>query len=346
MNVLIKLEWCSVIWTSVAFRWYCDFNLCIVSHTAHLDASIPGTHPSPHQPPPPCSLSLFHQAEDPFVELQTTDVDGSVKVRKVPTGLIDNSNEWLGDQMVRAHLKITHDIDLTMQGFAERARKRLLAKHKQRQVITDEMIQHRGSLDLAVAYMVCYLGGRVQFVGELAGRWHQSYNRAPPNLPSTYSDDLKLETIDLSGTAVMYEGLAMLPRLTHLKMLRLRRCIYLNDHCLSLVGQITQSQLEYLDISECPRITANGLTTLTELKSLRRLLVQGNPTMKDRELVCLLLEDYLPKVYIEGVDYLGNLPEDARQRVLTLDALEKPPLLTEHVENTEREEDALRVITK
>lgn len=70
--------------------------------------------------------------------------------------------------------------------------------------------------------------------------------------------------------------------------------------------------------------------------------------MKDRELVCLLLEDYLPKVYIGGVDYLGNLPEDARQRVLALDAPEKPPLLTEHVENIEREgeEDELRVTSK
>lgn len=76
--------------------------------------------------------------------------------------------------------------------------------------ITDEMIQHRGSLDLAVAHMVCGLGGRVQFVGEPPGCWHQSYNRAPPNLPSTYSEDLKLEIIDLSGTAVMYEGLEML----------------------------------------------------------------------------------------------------------------------------------------
>ncbi|VDM33409.1 unnamed protein product [Hydatigera taeniaeformis] len=315
-----------------------------------------------------------------FVELQTTAADGSIKVRKVPTGLIDNSNEWIGDQMVRAHLKITHDFDLTMQGFAERARKRLLAKHKQRQVyvpvayylrsdwkidvyvselngelytlqslllnsITDEMIKRRGSLDLAVAHMVCDLGGRVQFVGEPLGCWHQSYNRGPPNLPSTYSDDLKLEIIDFSGTAVMYEGLEMLPRLTCLKMLRLRRCLYLNDHCLSLVGQITQSPLEYLDISECPRISANGVTALTELKSLRRLLIQGNPTMKDRELVCLLLEDYLPKVYIEGVDYLGNLPEDARQRVLALDVPEKPPLLAEHIENIEREgeADVLRV---
>nr|CDS22511.1 ATP synthase subunit s protein [Echinococcus granulosus] len=338
-------------WAHILLNGFADFSLGLVGRCVDpwsLSVPSPTTTIKASSTDPFDGYTRSCYVKQKFVELQTTAADGSVKVRKVPTGLIDNSNEWLGDQMVRTHLKITHDFDLTIQGFAERARKRLLARNKQRQVITDGMIQHRGSLDLAVAHMVCNLGGRVQFVGEPAGCWHQSYNRAPPNLPSTYSEDLKLEVIDLSGTAVMYEGLQMLPRLTHLKVLRLRRCLYLNDHCLSLVGQITQSPLEYLDISECPRISANGITTLTELKSLRRLLVQGNPTLKDRELVCLLLEDYLPKVYIEGVDYLGNLPEDARQRVLALDPPEEPPLLTEHVKNIEREEeeDALRVTSK
>ncbi len=36
--------------------------------------------------------------------------------------------------------------------------------------------------------------------------------------------------------------------------------------------------------------------------------------------MCLLLEEHLPKVYIEGVDYLGRLPEDEKQRVLALAA--------------------------
>ena len=79
-------------------------------------------------------------------------------------------------------------------------------------------------------------------------------------------------------------------------------------------------------------------------RSLKRLIVQGNPTMEDRELVCLLLEDYLPKVYIEGVDYLGNLPEDAKQRILALDAPEPPKLLTEP--KVEEEANALRVASK
>lgn len=69
--------------------------------------------------------------------------------------------------------------------------------------------------------------------------------------------------------------------------------------------------------------------------------------MEDREFVCLLLEDYLPNVYIEGVDYLSNLPEDAKQRVLALDTPEKPQLLTEHDEDMENDAmDALRVTAK
>ncbi|VDL19744.1 unnamed protein product [Hymenolepis diminuta] len=267
-----------------------------------------------------------------FVDVSYTAEDGSLRVRRVATGLIDNSNEWLGDQMTRIHMKITHDYDLTLEGFAERSRKRLIARHKKRQLITDEIVQKRGSLDLAVAHMVCALGGRVQFVGGPPDHWHQCYNKSPPDLPLSYSGELKLEAVDFSGTAVMYEGLLHLPELTHLRMLRLRRCLHLNDHGLSLVGQITQSPLEYLDISECPKITANGITALTELKSLKRLLVQGNPTLEDRELVCLLLEDYLPEVYIEGVDYLGNLPEDAKQRVLALVPPEELPRLTEKKE--------------
>lgn len=69
-----------------------------------------------------------------FVDVPINTDDGSLRVHRVATGIIDNSNEWLGDQMVRIHMKITHDYDITLQGFAERARKRLLAKHRKRQL--------------------------------------------------------------------------------------------------------------------------------------------------------------------------------------------------------------------
>ncbi|KAL7061614.1 hypothetical protein AAHC03_013 [Spirometra sp. Aus1] len=260
-----------------------------------------------------------------FVEIKKPD--GTIK--KVPSGLVDNTNEWLGDQFTSLHLKITNEYDWTLEGFAERARKRLLARNKRRQMISIQSIQHLG-LDLAVAHMICNLGGRVQFVG--SDRWFQRYNNGPSDLPNCYVGDLKLEAIDASGTPIMYEGFKLFSELTELRYLRLRRCVHVDDHCLSLVGLVTKSPLQLLDISECPRITANGITALTELKSLRKLLVHGNPTLEDREFVCLLLEDYLPKVYIEGVDYLGQLPEEQRQRVLSLSAPSPVPLLPRHEE--------------
>ncbi|KAL7061619.1 hypothetical protein AAHC03_014 [Spirometra sp. Aus1] len=134
-----------------------------------------------------------------FVEIKKPD--GTIK--KVPSGLVDNTNEWLGDQFTSLHLKITNEYDWTLEGFAERARKRLLARNKRRQMISIQSIQHLG-LDLAVAHMICNLGGRVQFVG--SDRWFQRYNNGPSDLPNCYVGDLKLEAIDASGTPIMYEG--------------------------------------------------------------------------------------------------------------------------------------------
>nr|CAH8838966.1 unnamed protein product [Trichobilharzia regenti] len=162
--------------------------------------------------------------------------------------------------------------------------------------------------------MVCRLGGRVQLVGQT--EWIQSYYGIPPSLPNKYDDKFLLQTIDLSGTNIVYEGLEFLPCLTHLQYLRLRRCVHLDDFCLSRVGRI--KGLQFLDVSECPSLTSKGLATLGQLKDLRRLIVSGNPQIKDKELVCLLLEDDLPKVYIDGVDYIGQLPSESKEKILQL----------------------------
>lgn len=40
--------------------------------------------------------------------------------------------------------------------------------------------------------------------------------------------------------------------------------------------------------------------------------------MEDRELVCLMLEDHLPNLYIDGVEYLRQLPEESREKIVAL----------------------------
>ncbi|KAK4469590.1 hypothetical protein MN116_007127 [Schistosoma mekongi] len=177
-------------------------------------------------------------------------------------------------------------------------------------------------LDISVARMVCRLGGRVQLAG--SSKWIQSYAGISPVLPSSYIEGFLLETIDLSGTNIVYEGLEFLPYLTHLRYLRMKRCAHLDDFCLSRVGRI--KGLQFLDVSECPSLTSKGLATLAQLKDLRHLLVSGNPQIEDKELVCLLLEDHLPMVYIDGVDYIGQLSSEAKVKILHLISTNEKPI--------------------
>ncbi|CAH8610704.1 unnamed protein product [Dicrocoelium dendriticum] len=235
------------------------------------------------------------------------------KVVKAFTGLVDGSSEPLGDQFVTLQMKLTYKHDLDLAAVFSWIRSYVKQQNKLRQIVTPAAVQHLG-LDLAVAHMICKIGGRVQFVGN--EKWFFRYAGLHSGLPSRYAGDLHLESIDLSGTNVVYEGFELFPQLTELRNLRLRRCMHVNDFCLSRVGRITG--LTLLDIGECPRLTAKGLASLTQLKSLRHLLVHNNPMMENKELACLMLEDHLPKLYVDGVDYLDALPDHAQCNIAKL----------------------------
>ncbi|KAL3312148.1 hypothetical protein Ciccas_009264 [Cichlidogyrus casuarinus] len=53
-------------------------------------------------------------------------------------------------------------------------------------------------------------------------------------------------------------------------------------------------------------------------KHLKHLLVESNPQIEDKELACLLLEDYVPKLHVTGVDYLGKLDSEQKEHILKL----------------------------
>ena len=93
----------------------------------------------PEQPPPSTDpfdgyTRSIHVIQK-FIEVRSPKPDGSgVVVRKVPSGLLDNSSDWIGDSIVLLILKCTARHNFTLEGLAESSRKRLLAKHKKRQV--------------------------------------------------------------------------------------------------------------------------------------------------------------------------------------------------------------------
>ncbi|KAF6768793.1 Arginyl tRNA synthetase [Paragonimus kellicotti] len=248
-----------------------------------------------------------------YCKPETREVLRNGKSVKIFTGLVDSSAEPMGDQFVTLQMKLTYKHDLDFTALRRWVHEKVKQRNRLRQIISNHTIEHLG-LDLAVAHMVCNIGGRVQFVG--SDKWFFRFAGLPPELPHEYVGDLRLQSIDLSGTNVVYEGFELLPQLRELQFLRLRRCLHVDDFCMSRVGRI--SSLMLLDVGECPRLTSKGLATLTQLKNLRHLLVHNNPLMEDKELVCLLLEDHLPKLFIDGVNYLGELPRESQRSIIAL----------------------------
>ncbi|CAH8486446.1 unnamed protein product [Schistosoma turkestanicum] len=232
---------------------------------------------------------------------------------KIYTGLVAEAPTPLSDKIFSYMRSVWGKETMTVDTLKTLLLSRMKERNRIRQIVSDKEVANLG-VDIAVAHMVCRLGGRVQLVGHT--KWIQPYAGIPPTLPKKYVNDFMLETIDLSGTNIVYEGLEFLPCLTHLRYLKMKRCLHLDDFCMSRIGRI--KGLQFLDVSECASLTSKGLATLAQLKDLRRLIVSGNPQIEDKELVCLLLEDHLPKLYIDGVDYIGQLPDQSKEKVLQL----------------------------
>ena len=70
---------------------------------------------------------------------------------------------------------------------------------------------------------------------------------------------------DMSGTRFIYEHVEHFASLEQLRFLRARDCEHVDDACVAKLAMLLP-QLEYLDLSRCPRITERGLAALHSLK--------------------------------------------------------------------------------
>ncbi|VEL28672.1 unnamed protein product [Protopolystoma xenopodis] len=152
--------------------------------------------------------------------------DGS-KV-KLYSGLVDNSVQPLTVYMREIYLNITYKADFSLPAIEKRILKRIKEKNRQRQKISDDDFKKYG-LDLAVAHMICRIGGRVQFAG--SDYWYQAIKDVPADLPIS-TGQIKLETIDASCTSISYEGF---DHLCNYKLNSLMYCFVIHARHLQLV---------------------------------------------------------------------------------------------------------------
>ncbi|KRZ92900.1 Protein disulfide-isomerase, partial [Trichinella sp. T8] len=162
--------------------------------------------------------------------------------------------------------------------------------------------------DLAAAHFIVHRGGAVKFFND--SRWHRVNNKGEYILPGR-----KLpEGIDASNTALMFEGLSNLVNLEKIRFLSLKNCEYVNDWCMSQMKQF-ENTLEFLDLSHCSKLTADGLSALSCLKKLKYLRLEGLDQVKNIGVVAVRLEDTLPQLQVVGLDYelaLENFGKDLK----------------------------------
>ncbi|KHJ46900.1 zinc finger, C2H2 type [Trichuris suis] len=173
--------------------------------------------------------------------------------------------------------------------------------------------------DLAASHFIVHRGGAVKFVGD--DRWHRMNAKGEYFLPGRQIPDLRVEAIDASNTALMFEGLenfglyisSILSRqlfakfkisadLEQLRFLSLRGCKFINDFCMSQMRQF-EGSLEFLDLSDCKKVSADGLSALSCLKKLKFLRIEGMDQVKNIALAALRLEDAVPQLKVVGLDY-------------------------------------------
>ncbi|XP_012280170.1 distal membrane-arm assembly complex protein 2 [Orussus abietinus] len=153
--------------------------------------------------------------------------------------------------------------------------------------------ERHGSLgsDLAAAYFIVYRGGRVKF--DEHSEWTKLDKDDECNMPNKFNPNYILKAIDLSGMNIIYEGLDNLRNLTKVTWASFRNCPNFDDWCLDkITGNFPQ--LEYLDISSCPKITERGLESIYKITDLKTLIVTNYYGSQAFDITCLMLQDCIP----------------------------------------------------
>ncbi|KAG8547761.1 hypothetical protein GDO81_027607, partial [Engystomops pustulosus] len=118
--------------------------------------------------------------------------------------------------------------------------------------------------------------------------------------------DVPIESLDLSGKHYGFLTLCRTDGLQELRELDLSRCHYIDDWALGRL-HVFKDSLEVLSLAGCPQVTERGLATLHHLQNLKYLDLSDLPSVNNKGLVLILLEEVLPACKIVGIAYTDGL---------------------------------------
>lgn len=188
---------------------------------------------------------------------------------------------------------MTYDWSLKSIGAWYSRKRTEFRKYNQRYI--PDRVKALGS-DIAAAHFIVYRGGAVRFLNhDNFIQWTDQKEEYNQHLPDTYDPKYFVEAIDASSLLLYYNGLENFKNLYKLKWLNLRNNPVLDNWCLDYIGYAIP-QLEYLDISDCPQVTAAGIAGLQKLTQLKQLVINSNDI--EIQMACFALEDIVPGLFV------------------------------------------------
>ncbi|XP_063793912.1 distal membrane-arm assembly complex protein 2-like isoform X5 [Pseudophryne corroboree] len=171
---------------------------------------------------------------------------------------------------------------------------------------SNQQVIYTGELygkNAAAAHYILTNEGAVRFKGHT--QWYQ-HKGGRFSWDFLQHKDLPVECVDLSGSTVDYLCLSNIVSLHDLRYLNLSRCPYIDDWALSRLHAF-QDSLEVLSLAGCPRVTERGLATLHHLQHLKHLDLTDLPSVNNKGLIRILLEEVIPACEIVGIEYTDGL---------------------------------------
>ncbi|CAH1105478.1 unnamed protein product [Psylliodes chrysocephalus] len=152
--------------------------------------------------------------------------------------------------------------------------------------------------ELAAAHFIVHRGGSIKFYNE--DKWIKANEDNEYVLPRFYEEEKVLQAIDCSDMNLYYEGLVNLRDLRKVEWLSFNGCEHIDDWCLDRISNIFSHSLIYLDLRNCPNITARGIGALYKLQHLKILYLDDFYKSTHYELTCLLLQEVNPDLDVRS----------------------------------------------
>lgn len=189
--------------------------------------------------------------------------------------------------------------DWTLKSMAAWYGRKKVEFHKYNQRYIKDRVKSLGS-DIAVAHFIVYRGGAIRFRGQDNFiQWTDKKEEYMSNLPVNYEPNYFVEAIDASNLAFYYEGMENFKNLYKLKWLSFKNNPFLDNWCIDYIGHAVP-HLEYLNICDCPRVTAAGIAGLQKLTQLKELVINSDNI--EIQMACFALEDTIPGLFVSLQD--------------------------------------------